>query len=151
MSEQQDTVKSQLTPAQELSRDPTRMQAYQAYQQNIRRSEVLQSELIKGAKAGESPYRLLLKACEAISLMTGSDVLRKEVETSLLSVYGFSLGEKEPLQIELENTQRRLEQISEAMARTEDSTLRHGMDLAIRAHRKRIAELQQAMGSEEKD
>ena len=39
------------------------------YQQNIKTSSQLQTEILKGAKAGESVYSLLLKACKAISLM----------------------------------------------------------------------------------
>ena len=122
------------------------LSAYQAYQRNVRRSETLQSEILRGAKAGESPFALLLKAAEAISAMTGDDVFLNEIRTSITAVYGWALGESAPLEMELEETRQRLEKITAAMAQTADVNLKHGMDLAARAHRAKIAELEQKLG-----
>lgn len=46
-------------------------QAYKGYQENIRRSETLRSEIIKGLRKGEELGDLFLKAIECISTMTG--------------------------------------------------------------------------------
>ena len=126
-------------------KDETTLKAYQAYQENARKSEALQEDIIRGAKAGESLPVLLLKAAEAISLMTDNDAFRREVELALTHVYGFALGMREPLEMELQATRERLEKITAAMDRATDDELRHGLDTAARAHRKRISELEASL------
>ena len=45
--------------------------AYKEHQENIKRVEQLRTDINKGVQAGEPIYKLLLKAIECISLMTG--------------------------------------------------------------------------------
>jgi hypothetical protein len=45
------------------------IEIYKKYQDNIRVSETLQSEIAKGVKNGEDVHSLFLKAVKAISLM----------------------------------------------------------------------------------
>lgn len=52
-----------------------RVRVYKTYQENIKRSSQLQTEIMKGLKNGESTEVLFLKAMEAISCMTDNKVL----------------------------------------------------------------------------
>ena len=125
------------------------LEIYQTWQRNNRRTEVLREEILRGSKAGESPCRLLLKAAEAISLMTGDPVFCREIETAMFALYGHALGEQEPLELELEKTTGQLQRIEAAMRETTDADLLHGMDLAARAHRRKISDLRVKLGLEE--
>lgn len=84
------------------------------YQQNIKTSSQLQTEILKGAKAGESIYSLFLKACKAISLMTSNTVFYSQLEGDIRAIYGQGLLDPLPLQIELQQTQERLTRLREA-------------------------------------
>ena len=119
--------------------------AWKAYLDNARRSEELQAAVIKGAKAGESPCRLLLLCAEAISLMTDNHTFYDQVERSLKAVYGEALREAEPLAIDLEQTRDRLARIREAEAKAQSLDLKEEMQHAIRAHEQRIAFLEEAL------
>ena len=78
------------------------LEAYRAYQENTKRSEQLQSEILKGIKAGEDVYSLFLKAAKAISLMTSNSVFYSQIEDDTRSIYGRGLNYKPPLQKELQ-------------------------------------------------
>lgn len=118
-------------------------EVYKQYQQNIARSGQLRTDIIKGVKAGESPYKLLLKAIECISLMTGDRLFLDATKADIKSIYGAGLLEGEPLQTELEEVQGRLaklEQAAEREGEPEDSKRR--IQNAIKAHRERAAQIQ---------
>ena len=93
------------------------LEAYRAYQENTKRSEQLQSEILKGIKAGEDVYSLFLKAAKAISLMTSNSVFYSQIENDTRSIYGRGLNYKPPLQNELQDTQKRLQRLLEAEQR----------------------------------
>jgi len=61
---------------------------YREYQQNIKTSSQLQTEILKGARAGEDIYSLFLKACKAISLMTSNTVFYSQIEGDIRAIYG---------------------------------------------------------------
>ena len=122
---------------------------YKTYLKNVRLTEELQSDMIKGIKQGQSAERLLLKCAKALSLTTGSDVFYREIEKTLIAVYGDALGHPEPMQVELEESKKRMQRIAEAMAQTEDVNLREAMDQSIRAHRERINYLEQRLTAED--
>lgn len=58
---------------------------YREYQKNIKASEQLQAEILKGIKAGTPEHILLLKAVQAIALMTSNKafntVVSREIST----------------------------------------------------------------------
>ena len=113
---------------------------YQEYQQNIKTSSQLQTEILKGARAGEDIYILFLKALKAISLMTSNIVFYRETEENLKAIYGIGLQEKPPLQMELTAVEDRLFHLEEAtLWSTGDELLR--IQKAIQAHEKRATEL----------
>ncbi len=119
--------------------------AWKTYLENAHRSEELQAEVIKGAKAGESPFRLLLQCAKAVSLMTDNHTFYDQVERSVRAVYGEALHEPEPLAIDLEQTRDRLEKIRAAEAKAQSLDLKEEMQHAIRAHEQRIAKLEAAL------
>ena len=112
------------------------------YQQNIKTSSQLQTEILKGAKAGESVYSLLLKACKAISLMTSNSVFYSQIEGDIKAIYGQGLLDPLPLQIELQETQERLTRLREAEQRELDGDSKDRIKRAIKAHEAKIADLE---------
>lgn len=64
------------------------LEIYKTYQENIRASEQLQTEILKGSKAKEDIYTLFLKAVKAISLMTSNAVFYDRIAADLSSIYG---------------------------------------------------------------
>lgn len=112
------------------------------YQQNIKTSSQLQTEMLKGAKAGESVYSLLLKACKAISLMTSNSVFYSQLEGDIRAIYGQGLLDPLPLQIELQETQERLTRLREALNREIEPDAKDRIQRAVKAHEAKIADLE---------
>ena len=112
------------------------------YQQNIKTSSQLQTEILKGAKAGESVYSLLLKACKTISLMTSNSVFYSQIEGDIKAIYGQGLLDPLPLQIELQETQERLQRLREALNREIEADAKDRIQRAIKAHEAKIADLE---------
>lgn len=112
------------------------------YQQNIKTSSQLQTEILKGAKAGESAYSLLLKACKAISLMTSNSVFYSQLEGDIRAIYGQGLLDPLPLQIELQETQERLTRLREALNREIEPDAKERIQRAVKAHEAKIADLE---------
>lgn len=118
------------------------LEAYRAYQENTKRSEQLQSEILKGIKAGEDVYSLFLKAAKAVSLMTSNTVFYSQIEADLTAIYGRGLLYKPPLQKELQETQTRLQRLLEAGQREQPPDNRERIQRAIEAHRATIERLE---------
>ena len=114
---------------------------YKSYQDRTRVSEVLQMEILRGAREGEDPCTLLLKATRAISLMTGSDTFADQMDRLLRGVYGEALGYQAPLEMEIRDVESRLGRIREAAKTTENDQLQEAMELAIRSHEQRLKRL----------
>lgn len=115
------------------------LEVYRTYQENIKRSGQLQTDILKGVQAGEDIYSLFLKAVQAISCMTSNKTFYSQVEADLISIYGIGIQQPAPLKLELMDTQKRLDRLREAEQREPniDSIKR-----AITAHQNRIAELE---------
>lgn len=112
------------------------------YQQNIKTSSQLQTEILKGARAGENIYILFLKAVKAISLMTSNTVFYNQLEGDIRAIYGQGLLDPLPLQIELQQVQERLTRLIEAEERELEADSRERIKRAVQAHESRIAELE---------
>ena len=115
------------------------LEVYRTYQENIKRSGQLQTDILKGVQAGTDIYSLFLKAVKAISLMTSNTAFYSQIEADIKNIYGIGLQLPAPLTLELMDTQRRLDRLREAEQREPniDSIKR-----AITAHQNRIAELE---------
>lgn len=125
-------------------------EAYKTYQENTRKSEILQAEILKGARAGEDIYSLFLKAVEAISRMTSNRLFLTQIEADLRSVYGAGLLQAKPLELELEETRERLRRLQEAGLAEHPPDTQQRILAAITAHQIRAAELEDLIGKAQK-
>ena len=115
---------------------------YREYQKNIKLSGQLQTDILKGVKRGEDIYSLFLKAVKAISLMTSNTVFYSQLEGDIRAIYGQGLLDSLPLQIELQETQTRLQRLLEAGQREQPPDNRERIQRAIEAHRATIERLE---------
>lgn len=129
--------------AQREAADRQRMlDIFREHQENIKRSGQLQTEILKGVKAGESVYNLFLKAVKAISLMASNSLFYSQIEADTRAIYGEGLQEQAPLQCELAEVQKRLTRLREAQAEKLEHDSRERIGSAIQAHEAKIAQLQ---------
>ena len=119
------------------------LEVYRTYQENIKTSSTLQTQILTRLKAGEDVYSLFLKAAKAISLMTSNSVFYSQTEEDLKAIYGRGLQEKPPLQIELEEVQGRLQKLIEADKREKDGDSKERIQRAIQAHKNKATELRE--------
>ena len=83
------------------------LEVYRTYQENIKRSGQLQTDILKGVQAGEDIYSLFLKAVQAISCMTSNKTFYSQVEADLISIYGIGLQQPAPLKLERMDPRKR--------------------------------------------
>ncbi len=115
-----------------------------------RKSEIaladqLRAEVMRGLQCGEPVERLLLKAVQSIALKENDTVSYPEAKKTLIAIYGDALGQPVPLQMELEETEERLERLRKAFEEgegVEPHDVQERVKNAIRAHEARIALLQ---------
>lgn len=112
------------------------------YQQNIKTSSQLQTELLKGARAGEDIYSLFLKAVKAISLMTSNSLFYSQLEGDIRAIYGIGLQEAPAIDIELQQVTERYIRLLSALEREQDGDSKDRIKRAITAHENRIRELE---------
>lgn len=117
------------------------LEVYRTYQENTLISSTLQTQILKGLKAGEDVYSLFLKAAKVISLMTSNSVFYSQTEEDIKAIYGRGLQEKPPLQMELKEVQERLQRLREAEKREQDRDSKERIQRAIQAHEKKATEL----------
>lgn len=119
------------------------LDTYRRQQDAIKRSNSLETEILKGLQAGEPIPSLFLKAIECIGLITGNTVLKTMAERDITAVYGIGLQQPEALKLELDAVQQRLKKLHEAADRSgtqPDEKAR--IVSAIRAHTERAQMLQ---------
>lgn len=58
-------------------------QVYKAHQEAIKKSELLQCEILKGVSTKEDVTTLFLKACEIVSLLTGTKEFYAQVKRGI--------------------------------------------------------------------
>ena len=119
------------------------------YQENIKKSSQLQTELLKGVQAGEDIYTLFLKATEALSKLINNSLFYEQIERDIRSVYGRGLQEPAPLRLELVEVNTRLTKLREAERRETDYNSLERIRVAIKAHESRIAELENSIARAE--
>ena len=66
------------------------LEVYRTYQENIKTSSTLQTQILKGLKAGEDVYSLFLKAAKAISLMTSNTVFYSQNDREDPAIKGWA-------------------------------------------------------------
>ncbi len=130
-----------LATQREREAEERSLEVYRTYQENIKTSSQLQTDILKGVRAGEDVYSLFLKAAKAVSLMTSNTVFYSQIEADLTAIYGRGLQEKPPLQRELQEAEERLQRLIEAEKRETQTDSRERIRSAIEAHKRTIAEL----------
>ena len=148
-AEQENALKRQLEGLQGLQRKADQnkaeidrnLEVYRTYQENIKRSGQLQTDILKGARAGEDIYSLFLKAVQAISCMTSNKTFYSQLEEDIKTIYGRGLQEPAPLLLEIQQAQTRLNKLREAEQRETEPDSLQRIRSAIKAHESKIAEL----------
>lgn len=111
------------------------------YQANIRASDDLQAQILKGIKAGEDSYHLFLKAAKAISLMTSNPQFYSQVERDYRHLHGEIFHQREPLEDMLKETEERLAHLLKVAEAETDIFARDRLNRSITAHQERIEDL----------
>lgn len=124
------------------------IEIYKRYQNNIKLSKGLLSEILQGAKEGEDICNLFLKAVRCISCMTGDMLFYDQIENDIKAVYGEALLEKMPLEWELEEVEKRLSMITNALKRPLDPDVRQRIQRAGEAHENKKARLERLVDKE---
>lgn len=118
------------------------LETYQLLQDNIKASGTLRTEILKGARAGESIATLFLSAVKCISLMTGDTVFYSQIEADVKAIYGEGLLEPEPLQIQIQEVEERLGKLQHSLTRAGITSFeRQRIENAVQAHQKKKEEL----------
>lgn len=117
-------------------------EVYRKYQQNIKRSETLQIDILKGVRAGQDIYSLFLQAAEAIALMTSNTVFYSQIEKDIRAIHGEALGAAFPLEKEAQEVQRRLDRLKKAAGEEIPPDDKRRIEAAIAAHKGRLSYLQ---------
>lgn len=112
------------------------------YQHNKRLTTELVAEINKGVQQGIDIYDLFLKAIEALALATNDTALYKRTRDNLKAIYGIGLKEPRAVELEKEDTQRRLERLIESLEEASDISDQLRLKRAIQAHKKRLETLQ---------
>jgi len=114
---------------------------YKEHQENIRRAGQLRADINKNIQAGEPIYKVLLKAIECISLMTGDKVFYDMNKNNLQTLYGI-LGEPEVIEVERQEVKQRLKNLKAAYEREEAADTKRRIKNAIKAHQDKLEQLQ---------
>lgn len=118
-------------------------EAYSHYQENIKASSRLITEILKGLKEAEDIHSLFLKAVEALSCMTDNSVIYEQAEADLKAIYGRGLQEKPPLQFELAEASERLKKLEAAYSTEPDKVVKERLQTAIKSHKEKVSYLQE--------
>ena len=114
---------------------------YKQHQENIKKTGEIQASILKGLQAGEDLSILFLKAVKGLSLATGNELFYRQAEESIKTIYGYVFRDPGALKLETIETAARLDKLRQAAPGTAGDE-RSRIDAAIRAHEKRIADLQ---------
>ena len=112
------------------------------YQKNKRLTNEIVAEITKGIQQGADIHGLFLKAVEALALTANDTLLYDNARQNLKTIYGIGLKETYTLELEREDTQTRLERLTQALndaVRVED---KERLKNAIEAHQKHLKAIQ---------
>ncbi|MCM1357606.1 MAG: hypothetical protein NC205_03360 [Prevotella sp.] len=117
------------------------VEVYKEHQENIRKVGQLNTEILKGIHNGENLANLFLKAVKAMTLCTGNKAEYDIIESTLLSVYGAGLHEKEVVSISIDAVQNRLDRLKKALTEVTDRNEQSRIEQAIQVHQKQLEQL----------
>ena len=111
------------------------------YQANKRLTTSIVAEINHGLQQGQGIYDLFLKAVEGLALTTNDPDLMARSKEAIQSVYGVGLREPRALEIEKQETQKRLKRLIESLEKASDISDQLRLKRAIQAHQKRLDSL----------
>ena len=112
------------------------------YQKNKRLTTSIVAEINHGLQQGLDIYDLFLKAVEALALATNDTALYERTRDNLKAIYGVGLREPRALELEKEDTQKRLERLLQALNNADRVEDKERLKNAITAHQKHLKTLQ---------
>ena len=90
-------------------------QIFLMYTENLSKASIEQAEILKGLKAGNDIYNLFLKAIDTIELLSNNKAFSNQARENVIKVYGEQLGNKRPLEIQLEEINNRYNNIKKSL------------------------------------
>ena len=112
------------------------LEVYAHYQDNIRQTEQLSTEILKGLQSGEPLAKMFLKAVRALSLCTNNKLEYDIVEDTLLTVYVLAFRDDEVTEISAEKISNRLNRLNVALNSVDSESERCIIKQAIQAHQR---------------
>lgn len=121
-------------------------QVISMYTENLSKASIQQSEILKGIKAGDDIYNLFFKAIDTIELLNNNKAFSTQAKEDIIKIYGEKLGNKRPLEIQLEETHKRYSRLKKSLkqAKGED---KQRIEKAIIDHRQVMEKLANKINS----
>lgn len=117
------------------------LEVYAHYQDNIRQTEQLSTEILKGLQCGEPLAKLFLKAIRALSFCTDNKAEYDIIEDTLLTVYGSAFRNDEVMAISAEKISKRLARLNVALKSVNNESDKCRIQQAVQAHQKELEKL----------
>ena len=111
------------------------------YQANKKLTTRIVAEINHGLQQGQDIYDLFLKAVEGLALTTNDPDLMARSREAVQSVYGVGLKKPRAVEIEKQETQKRLERLIESLEEASDISDQLRLKRAIQAHQKLLDSL----------
>lgn len=113
---------------------------YKRQQEAIKRTELIQTDILKGIRKGESMTALFLKAAEGLALATGNSVFYTQAAADVKAIYGHALADPGAREIEAAEIRQRLQKL-ETAEREASGSDKERIKAAIQRHRELLQEL----------
>ena len=111
------------------------------YQANKKLTTRIVAEINHGLQQGQDIYDLFLKAVEGLALTTNDPDLMARSREAVQSVYGVGLRKTRAVEIEKQETQKRLKRLTESLEEASNISDQLRLKRAIQAHQKRLDSL----------
>lgn len=121
-------------------------EVYKKYQENIRKTESISTDILKGLQRGESLATLFLQAVRAYTLCTGNKAEYDIIADTLQTVYGKALHDAGAVELTADAIRNRLEHLQAAYSKATHSNEKSRLEQAINAHKRELASLLQNNG-----
>lgn len=118
---------------------------YDEYQENTQTAQTTMNKITLGVKQGENIYSLFLEAVKVIALMTHDKAFDEQINDDIRAIYGIGLQKPKALKLELTDIKKRLDSLQKAKDNATDHDESRRIDTAIKAHKKRIRQIEHMM------
>lgn len=120
---------------------------YELHQENTLKTGLLVTEILKGVSEGEDIYCLFLKAIECVGFTTGDTTILPVCKKNLELVYGYGGVSNLPLEMKLQETEQRLNNLIQAKQTESDSDVVKRIEAAIKTHEIQIETIKNNISS----